>query len=281
MDPLSALPPRSGYRRRSRRALGAAADLALDVRQLALGTGRVIDRAAAEGPRRRVVVLGIYGPQGSAAMAAAVAVLRDTRHELVVALGALDAPDPALAGDTVRERMHGGRLANLNRIAEQAHPLTADWVLLVDDDVALSRRFLDRLVCIGERFGMDLLQPALTRASHTAFPVTRRRPALVRRTRLVEQGPVLMMRRDAFRALSPFPETGMGWGICLHWAAVAERLAWRVGVADAVPVRHDLRPPASGYDRGDARQDARALLCAREHITHLDAEQVLASHSSL
>jgi hypothetical protein len=281
MDPLSALPPRSGYRRRSERVVGHVVDFALDLRQQALGIGRTLDRAAEESPVRRVVVLGVYGPSGAATMAAAIGRLRRTRHELRVAVGALAEPAPALADVTVGERMAGGRLSNLNRIAEQARPLTADWVLLIDDDVAFGRRFLDRLVCVAERFHMQLLQPALTRASHTAFPVTRRQPSVVRRTRLVEQGPVTLMHRDVFRELAPFPETGMGWGVCLHWAAVAERLGWRVGVADAVPARHDLRPPASGYDREVARRGARELLSRHEHITHVDAEQVLASYRSL
>jgi hypothetical protein len=58
----------------------------------------------------------------------------------------------------------------------------------------------------------------------------------------------------------------MGWGICLHWAAVAERNGWKVGIADAVPIRHDLRPPARDYDRGEAQAAARELLSTHEHI---------------
>jgi hypothetical protein len=281
MDPASALPPRSAYRRRSQRALGRLVDLELDLRQLALGTGRLLDRVADEGPQRRVVGLGIYGPDGAEAMLAAVERLRRTRHQLSVSLGAMGAADPRLAGVTVRERMSGGRLANLNRVAEDARPLTADWVLLLDDDVTLRRRFLERIVCVGERFRMQLLQPALSHTSHTAFPITRRRAGLMRRTRFVEQGPVVLMHRETYRELAPFPESGMGWGICLHWAAVAERRGWRLGVADAVPVRHDLRRPTSGYDAGAAREAARELLGAREHITHVDAEQVLASYRTL
>jgi hypothetical protein len=154
-------------------------------------------------------------------------------------------------------------------------------VLILDDDVTLGRRFLDRMLLLAERFELDLAQPALSHTSHTAWPVTRRRRFLLRRTRFVEMGPVLLMRRHALAELVPFPEQGMGWGACLHWAAVAERRGWKLGIADAVPVRHDLRPPASGYDRAAAREAAAALLREREHIDWRDADIVLATHRQL
>ena len=177
--------------------------------------------------------------------------------------------------------MAGGKLSNLNRLAEASAAGEADWVLLLDDDVVLPDRFLDRLLLLAERFDLHLAQPALTHSSHTAWPVTRRRPCLLRRTRFVEMGPAVLMRRQAFAALTPFPEGGMGWGVCLHWAAVAEREGWNVGIADAVPVRHDLRPPALGYDREEARAAARELLGAREHIGWRQADAVLASYRAL
>jgi hypothetical protein len=198
-----------------------------------------------------------------------------------VTLGALAGAAPDLAPLTRAEQMTGGRLANLNRLAELGGTGEADWILLLDDDVALDERFLDRLVALAERFRLQLVQPALTHTSHTAWPVTRRRPTLLRLTRFAEMGPVLMMHREAFAALAPFPEQGMGWGICLHWAAEARRRGWRIGIADAVPVRHDLRPPAASYDRGEARAAAAELLRTREHIGWREADQVLERYRSL
>jgi hypothetical protein len=280
-DVEQALPPRSGYRRRSARALGRLTDGLLGVRQGLLRSGPRIDREASAASARRVAAYGVYGGEGAGAMAAAARRLEDTRHSLTVALGALGEPTSELAPLTRAAGMEGGKLSNLNRLIESSPVGDAEWVLLLDDDVVLPNRFLDRLVLLAERFDLQLAQPALTHTSHTAWPVTRRRPCLLRRTRFVEMGPVVLMSRQAFATLAPFPEGGMGWGVCLHWAAVARREGWNVGIADAVPVRHDLRPPALGYEREEARAAARELLGAREHIGWRQADTVLASYRVL
>ena len=278
---IQALPPRSGYRRRIIRAGGRIVDALLDGRQAALRVGGRLDRAAAVAARRRIGVYGIYGEGGAAAMTAAVAELRRSRHQVSVTLGALGPAVPPLEDETALAQLAGGKLANLNRLLEVSPPGDADRVLLLDDDVALGPRFLDRMVLLSERYEIDIAQPALTHTSHTAWPVTRRRPCLLRRTRFVEVGPVVLMGSRTLAELTPFPEQGMGWGVCLHWAAVAERRGWKLGVADAVPVRHDLRSPASGYDRAAAVEAARELLREREHIDWRRADAVLASHRRL
>ena len=94
-------------------------------------------------------------------------------------------------------------------------------------------------------------------------------------------GPVLAMSRRAFAELHPFPEEGMGWGADLHWAAVAAQRGWRLGVADAVPVRHDLRPTAAGYDPEVARVEAERLLSSRKHLSWRKATDVVAVHRRL
>jgi hypothetical protein len=276
----SPLPPRSGYRRRPARSAGRALDALLAVRQRALRIGPAIDHAAAARPRRRVAVYAVYGSGGAAPVAAALAELRCSRHDLSAIFGSLGPPAAGVADQTRLAGLAGGKLANLNRLLEDSPPTGADWVLLLDDDVRLGRRFLDRLLLLAERFELDLCQPALSHSSHTAWPVTRRRPCLLRRTRFVEMGPVVLMRARILAELTPFPEHGMGWGICLHWAALAQRRGWKLGIADAVPVRHDLRAPAAGYDRGAARRAAAELLRTHEHIGWREADQVLAAHRS-
>jgi hypothetical protein len=276
---------RSKLRRRLRRSLpgrvtGRAADLALNARQRALGIGRELDALAAEGPSQDVLVLGIYGGDGGH-LDAALRPIRESVHNVRVALGAMGPPAPALAAETVLEDLGGGKFANLNRVAEQAGPLAADWILIVDDDIAVDRHFLDRLLVVAERFRLMLAQPALSRASYGWWNVNRRRPDLVRETRFVEIGPALLMHRDAYRVLAPFPDEGMGWGLCLHWAAVAEQQGWRLGVIDAVPVRHESRRVASAVDVDDARAAAERMLAEREHVTYEEAETVLARHTQI
>ncbi|MSO42050.1 MAG: hypothetical protein EXQ70_09210 [Solirubrobacterales bacterium] len=277
----AALPPGHGYRRRRAQVGGRLLDLAISARQAALGLGRELDVTGSEQPLRGVLVLGIYGPRGEEPIGEAVRQLRRSRHEVRVVLGALGPPAPGLEAETLFSGMEGGKFANLNRLAEAAAPLAADWLLVLDDDVALSRRFLDRLVHAAEALRFDLAQPALSRASHAAWEVNRRRPDLARQTGLVEIGPALLISRRAWRELTPFPEAGMGWGLCLHWAALAESRGWRLGVIDAVPIRHESRPPAEGYGREAAAEAAIDLLGSREHLTHEEAGRTLATYSGL
>src|SRR4029079_14474733 len=96
---------------------------------------------------------------------AAIRELRRTRHELVVRLGALGEAAPALSAETARSGMTGGKFAHLHRLHEHAEPLAADWVLLIDDDVRLPRRFLDRLLTVAELLRLHPAPPALTRGN--------------------------------------------------------------------------------------------------------------------
>jgi hypothetical protein len=262
------------------RATGRIADLALDARQRALGIGRELDALAAEGPRSEVLVLGVYGGDG-AQLQAALREIRESVHNVRVALGSMGESAPALAAETVATNMGGGKFANLNRVAERAGPLAADWVLLVDDDIAVARHFLDRLLIVAERLRLSLAQPALSRASYGWWNVNRRRPDLARETQFVEIGPVVLIRRDVFRELTPFPDEGMGWGLCLHWGAVARKRGWKLGVIDAVPVRHETRRVAAAVDTGAAREAAERLLAEREHLTYAEAETQLVRHTHI
>lgn len=276
---------RNKARRRVRRtplgrAAGHLADLALTARQRALGVDRELDAVAASGPRRDVLVLGIYGADGRQ-LEEALRRIRESVHNIRVALGAMGAPTPGLSGDTVLTEMRGGKFANLNLVAQTAEPLAAEWILIVDDDIDVGRRFLDRLLAVAEGFDFSLAQPALSRASYGWHNVNRRRPVLCRETRFVEIGPAVLMRRDVYRRLAPFPAEGMGWGLDLHWSAVAERLGWRLGVIDAVPVRHEKRRNASTVDVAAAREAAERLLAEREHVTYAEAESELVRHTRM
>ena len=262
------------------RAAGRLADLALAARQRALGIDRQLDAVAAEGPRREVLVLGIYGADGRQ-LEEALRRIRQSVHSVRVALGAMGAATPGLFGDTVLTEMRGGKFANLNLVAEAAEPLAADWILIVDDDIGVALRFLDRLLAVAERFRFDLAQPALSRASYGWHSVNRRHPVLCRETRFVEIGPAVLMRRDVYQRLAPFPAEGMGWGLDLHWSVVAQRLGWRLGVIDAVPVCHEKRRTASAVDVAAARKAAEQLLAERDHVTYAEVESELARHTRM
>lgn len=227
-----------------------------------------------------VHVLGLYSRGWAGSMARAVAELGRSRRRVRVALGALDETAPALAAETVVSGLRGGgKFENLNAVLERSSPEGAGWVLVLDDDVELPRRFLDRFLFLAERFGLQLAQPALRRTSHAAWAVCRReRGSLVRLTRLVEIGPLTAFHRSVAGELLPFPPLRMGWGLDLHWGGLARERGWRLGVVDAAPIRHEARETASGYDRGLAVDELRAFLAGRPHIDRETALTVVERH---
>jgi GT2 family glycosyltransferase len=242
---------RSGTVGGRRDVLRRLADVALDAEALPRRL-----RAAAGQERRRILVVGIRRP--GRLMDEAVTELLRSRHEVITRIVDID------------ERGKFERLrAELDVLAEDV--ALADWLLLIDDDVELPRGFLDRFVCIAERAGLRLAQPAHRRRSHAAWPVTRRHPGQdARRTRFVEIGPVTALHSDTFAALLPFPPLSMGWGLDVHWGAVAAEHGWPVGVVDATPVGHTA-PAAGGYAREAPVAEARAFLADRPYVTRAEA----------
>ncbi len=226
-----------------------------------------LGRAAAKARRRRVLVLGVVRADVPGLMDAARRELERSRHEVEVRIAAVG---------------EGGKFENLNALLA-AHPPAAmhDWLLVVDDDVALPRGFLDHFLFLAERFDLALAGPAHRHRSHAAWELTRRRRgALVRETAWVEIGPVVALRADTWARLLPFPSTRMGWGLDAHWAALAREDGWRVGIVDATPVRHLLRPIATGYAAQSAVEEARAFLAERPYLSAQESQRTLATHAS-
>ncbi len=223
--------------------------------------------AAARSPRRRVLALAIEREGEPTLLSAARAELLRSHH-------AVDFQCTAVG---VR-----GKFENLNALLVRHPPQGYDWLLVVDDDVALPRGFLDSFIFLAERFGLSLAQPAHRYRSHAAWKVTRRRPAsLVRETAFVEIGPVTAFRAATFDTLLPFPPLRVGWGLDAHWSAVARERGWKLGVVDATPVRHGLRTIASAYDRQEAIDEARRFLAGRPYTRADEARRTIAIHRSL
>ena len=256
--------------RRAKRTLG---ELAFEAADRATGVGRRADALARTTPARRVLVAGVYRPESLLALGS----LRSDRHDVRCVLGATSAADPALAEHTVAQHLTGGKFENLNRVLAGAGEF--DWLLVVDDDLRLPARFLDRFIAVCERFALDLAQPAQSQRSHSAWRVTRRRPAsLARETRFVEIGPLTAFGQRAAAELLPFPELRFGWGLDLHWAAVAAERGWRCGVVDALPIRHTSAPVAAAYGHEEAIEEAQRFLSGRAYLQSERAQETLAVH---
>jgi GT2 family glycosyltransferase len=253
----------SGIKRTSAAVLADALD---DLAEAALVQRRRLRRAALAGPRRRVLALGIERAGAPNLLAATRAELLRSRHD--VRFVSTDAGDR-------------GKFENLNALLAE-HPVNgSDWLVVVDDDVALPPGFLDSFLFLAERFQLQLAQPAHKHRSHAAWAVTRRqRGTVLRETAFVEIGPVFAFQAVTFDVLLPFPALRVGWGLDVHWSAVAREHGWRLGVVDATPVRHGLRPIAASYDRIAATEEGRRFLATRPYTSATDAQRTLATHRS-
>ena len=222
--------------------------------------------AASTWPRRRVLALAVQRAGEPNLLAAARGELARSRHE--VRFVATETGDK-------------GKFENLDELLASNPADGHDWLLVLDDDVELPKGFLDTFVFLSERFGLELAQPAHRHRSHAAWDVTRRRTTtVVRETALVEIGPVFALHRPTFEALLPFPALRAGWGLDLHWSAIALERGWRLGVVDATPVRHGLRRIAASYDRGAAVAEATSFLADRPYTKAVDAQRSLTAHRS-
>ena len=168
-----------------------------------------------------------------------------------------------------------GKWANLNAALAAHPPRGFQWLLIIDDDVELPHDFLDVFISLAERHGFRLAQPAHAFASHAAWEVTRRRPGLTaRRTRFVEIGPVTAIRADAFDAAAPVPRPPDGLGSRRALGGAGRAARWKLGVIDAVPIRH-TRPVAASYPRDAAMAEADRFLAGKPYLTREQAAEVL------
>ena len=268
---------------RARLAARRFFDLALDTGQRAAGVNRRIDRLAAAGPSLDVLVLGVY--QRDSVILRAHRALSTSRHRVRFALGTLDQSSlQELDSVTLATGMKGNKFENINellaRIEHRAE--LPRWTLLLDDDVVFPPHFLERFLALCEHFDLRLAQPAMSRRSHASWHVTRRRPAsLVRETRFVEGGQLTAIREDAAGDYLPFPADAAMWGLDLHWAAIAVDKGWRIGVVDATPVRHEIRPTGTTYSTGAAFVDGQSFVDRHRALTPEDADRTVAVHRRL
>ncbi|HTX33286.1 MAG TPA: hypothetical protein VMD09_18040 [Solirubrobacteraceae bacterium] len=253
-------------KRATARAL--VADATADVRARLQGRPWRLRRAAASSPpRRQVLALAVERDDAPNLLAAARDELLRSRH-----------------GVTFASRPVGGRgkFENLNLLLADNPPEGQDWLVVLDDDVALPSGFLDSFIFLIERFGLKLAQPAHRARSHASWQVTRRRAgSLVRETNYVEIGPVVAFHATTFGVLLPFPDLRAGWGLDAHWAALAREREWPIGIVDATPVRHGLREVAAAYDRTDAILEGRRFLANRPYVTASEAQLTRVTHRKL
>lgn len=235
--------------------------------------------------QRRVLVLGIYLADRQNLIRHIVQELDETmRYRVTQRWAALNGEAPAPHVDKVtcmKLNQRVPKFALLNRLLEGVDIAAYDFILLCDDDIQLPESFLDRLLDRQAKYDFALAQPARTHNSYTDHRIVEQEDGLdARRTRFVEIGPVVSLRRDAAALLLPFDEAcGMGWGLDLLWPVAIEQAELKMGIIDATPVAHALRPAAKSYGLDEAFAHMHAYLEGKPHLTKEQAMVVLERHA--
>ena len=179
-----------------------------------------------------------------------------------VRLWALDAPAAELASQTIGVGS-GDKFPLLDELLAGVDLGGLDWLVVTDDDLVFERGGVDDVLAVAEAAHLDLVQPAHTERSHREHEFTRRRPlTIARHSTFVEIGPLFAVRAPWIARVAPFPPGHtMGWGLELEWADLTAHGA-RLGIIDAVPVRH-LGRVGAGYAKPEQRSRLRELVDAR------------------
>jgi hypothetical protein len=169
----------------------------------------------------------------------------------------------------------------LNKILSEEKLKKYDYIIICDDDITLGDDFLDDFLDLQKKYDFALAQPARTHNSHIDHPFVEQFDGLkARKTRFVEIGPVVSIRKDAFSALLPFDEsTHMGWGYDFVWPCIIEKRGLRMGIIDATPVDHSMRKPVKNYNYDKANQSMQEYLSKNRHLSKDEAFTILESYA--
>jgi hypothetical protein len=197
-----------------------------------------------------------------------------------VALGRTSVPS-ALATVTVENvETPAPKFTLLNRVLSDVMITKYAFVIVCDDDIAVPADFIDRYLRLVRAHDFALAQPARTHDSYIDHPFVEQLDGInARRTRFVEIGPLVSVRRDAAFSLLPFDELSpMGWGYDLVWPYLLERVNLKLGIIDATPVAHRLRKPVAHYKHEEADRQMQRYLHERPHLSKLDAFRIIESY---
>lgn len=231
------------------RRFGRFVDPLFDAR-LALSNGkRRLRQTLHRSPRLTVLVIGIAVPSREDDIKTVVNAIAQSRHDvdiLVVPMG------------------DRGKFDNVNCAISQVDPEKYDWVIVTDDDITTPTGLLDECLFLAMKLDLKIFQPAHRFHSFCTYRINQRHwNTLARETCFVESGPMLGFHRSTFRSLFPFPALRWAWGIDVYWSDLARCLGWKIGVVDAVPVRHKRRIGRS-YGQVVAIEQARGFLRERK-----------------
>ncbi len=169
----------------------------------------------------------------------------------------------------------------LNRLLDGINHRDYDYVIVTDDDIELPEFFLDQYLAWVGKYDFALAQPARTHDSYIDDRFVEQLDGITaRQTRYVEIGPLFSVRQDALPILTPFDIISpMGWGYGLTWPLAMQAAHLKMGVVDAIPVRHKLRKPVANYVHSDSNKQMRNYLGSRPHLKPEEAFYIVESYT--
>lgn len=222
-------------------------DVTCDLLLAVKPSSRKIAAASKNMARQKILVVGVEVPARGHALSRITRQLAASRHDVVVSTVVMQPK---------------GKFENVDdaiRVAQTALD-DVDWLFIIDDDVGLPKNFTDRYIAAASLSNLVVSQPAHRFLSYATYQITRRRLGnLVRQSGFVEIGPLTVIRKEAFSALLPFPASRWAYGIDVLWADICRRHGWRMGIVDAVSIRH-LKPVGGSYSMDEAITEGRSLL---------------------
>jgi hypothetical protein len=227
------------------RRFGRFVDPFYDAR-LALSPGkRRLRQSLEQSPKLNVLVVGIAVPGREGDVEAVVNAMRQSRHRVDVSIVPM---------------ADRGKFDNVNHALSQVATDRYHWIIVTDDDITTPPGLLDESLFLAAKLDFRIFQPAHRFHSFSTYQVNQRHwNTLARETYFVESGPLLGFHHSTFGALLPFPSLRWAWGIDVYWSDLARRSGWKIGVIDAVPIRHKRRIGRS-YGQVAAIEQARAFL---------------------
>jgi hypothetical protein len=231
-----------------------------------------------EPPRSRILTVGVCMMKKRNSFAHARAELgRSQRHQVNQRWVLIDpsCTPTERRSEHVYERLQNKKAPRpelINSLLQDQDYGSFDHIMLVDDDIALPRGFIDDYIAMHRRLGFSLSQPARTFNSYINFPITKRVPGLLgRQTHFVEGGPVVCISKELFKDLLPLDEAAPNsYGADLTWPPIVQARGLTMGVVDCVPVDHSLRPAATTYDLQPTIEAMGRYLSTRAHVRESD-----------
>ena len=218
-----------------KRNFGILTDLAFDLRLRLNRSYRSMSSRASVIESRRILVVGVEVIGRSEDLRKVFSSLSSKLHHVTY----LEAP--------MQEGL--GKFQNINRVLSHVSLEQYEWLIVLDDDIAVPSNFLDQFLFLAENQKLRVCMPAHRFHSYLGFRITHRHwNSLSRETHFVECGPLTAFHRDTFSLCVPFPETRWAWGIDVLWSELARTHDLPIGIVDACALEH-LRPVGKSYKR--------------------------------